>query len=101
MTDFVLIDFEQAIDALGLAPHPDALAVLVDKYTGDPTAPAYNYALGTLDAMRLVAAGCQPPACARCGKELLRSPGKYGPFWGCSGYPGCQHIHDDIDGRPA
>lgn len=52
------IDFEQALDDLGLLPSPAALAAIVDQYTGDPRAPAYNYALGTLDAMRLVAAGC-------------------------------------------
>lgn len=30
--------------------------------------------------------------CPRCGKELQLRKGKYGPFYGCSGYPHCKFI---------
>ncbi len=29
------------------------------------------------------------PKCRKCGKDMVRRKGKYGEFWGCSGYPGC------------
>lgn len=30
--------------------------------------------------------------CPKCEKEMLKLPGKYGPFLGCSGYPDCKTI---------
>jgi ribosomal protein S27AE len=34
--------------------------------------------------------------CPRCGKPLVLRNGKYGEFYGCSGYPKCRFIkHDD------
>ncbi len=30
--------------------------------------------------------------CPACGKAMLRRKGKYGEFWGCSGFPGCKTI---------
>lgn len=30
--------------------------------------------------------------CPRCGKPLVLRHGKYGDFWGCSGYPDCRFI---------
>lgn len=29
------------------------------------------------------------PICSKCGQTMVRRKGKYGEFWGCSGYPGC------------
>ncbi len=29
------------------------------------------------------------PKCPKCGQNLVRRKGRYGEFWGCSGYPGC------------
>ena len=31
-------------------------------------------------------------ACPACGKPMLKRNGKYGDFWGCSGFPGCKTI---------
>jgi DNA topoisomerase-3 len=31
-------------------------------------------------------------ACPVCGKPMLKRNGKYGDFWGCSGFPGCKTI---------
>lgn len=30
--------------------------------------------------------------CPACGKPMLKRNGKYGDFWGCSGFPGCKAI---------
>lgn len=30
--------------------------------------------------------------CPRCGKKLVLRNGKYGSFYGCSGYPNCRFI---------
>ncbi|MBR1629090.1 MAG: topoisomerase DNA-binding C4 zinc finger domain-containing protein, partial [Lachnospiraceae bacterium] len=29
------------------------------------------------------------PKCRKCGRPMVRRKGKYGEFWGCSGYPDC------------
>jgi len=29
--------------------------------------------------------------CPRCGRALVKRKGKYGEFWGCSGYPSCTY----------
>lgn len=30
--------------------------------------------------------------CPKCGSHLVYRTGKYGPFFGCSGYPNCKHV---------
>lgn len=32
--------------------------------------------------------------CPKCGKLLMRRTGKYGEFWGCTGYPGCKYTEN-------
>ncbi len=29
--------------------------------------------------------------CSKCGDIMVIKKGKYGSFWGCSGYPMCDH----------
>lgn len=29
--------------------------------------------------------------CPDCGQQLIRRNGRYGEFWGCTGYPECKH----------
>lgn len=29
--------------------------------------------------------------CARCGQVMVRRKGRYGEFWGCSGFPNCRN----------
>ena len=29
--------------------------------------------------------------CSRCGKQMKLRNGRFGEFWGCSGYPGCNY----------
>ena len=31
------------------------------------------------------------PKCRKCGREMVRRKGKFGEFWGCSGYPDCRY----------
>ncbi|MEQ6390627.1 NERD domain-containing protein [Bacillaceae bacterium S4-13-58] len=37
--------------------------------------------------------------CPKCGKELVLRKGKYGDFYGCSGYPKCRYTREDFRGR--
>jgi len=30
--------------------------------------------------------------CEKCGAKMTKKRGKFGYFWGCSGYPACDHI---------
>ena len=34
------------------------------------------------------------PLCKKCGKQMKLRNGKYGEFWGCSGYPDCKFTMD-------
>ena len=34
---------------------------------------------------------CNVNICPVCGCEMVVRKGKYGEFWGCSGYPWCVH----------
>ena len=39
--------------------------------------------------------------CPTCGKEMVKRPGKRGPFLGCSGYPECKTtMNFDAEGKP-
>jgi hypothetical protein len=29
--------------------------------------------------------------CPACGSQMEKRTGRYGDFWGCSGYPQCKH----------
>ncbi len=33
--------------------------------------------------------------CPKCGKEMIKRIGRFGPFIACSGYPECKHIHQE------
>lgn len=32
--------------------------------------------------------------CPRCGGELIKRNGRFGPFYGCSNYPRCRYTQD-------
>ena len=34
---------------------------------------------------------CRPKICPNCGKPMKIKTGSRGDFWGCSGYPECNH----------
>lgn len=35
-----------------------------------------------------------PPTCAACGRPMQQRRGRFGEFWGCTGYPECKEIFD-------
>lgn len=37
--------------------------------------------------------------CPRCGQIMRKRNGKFGEFWGCSGYPACRHTENIRPGR--
>ncbi len=38
--------------------------------------------------------------CTKCKSALFRRNGKFGYFWGCSGYPECKEVYKDNKGKP-
>ncbi len=42
--------------------------------------------------------GDEKKVCPECGEEMVVREGKYGKFWGCSGYPDCDHTEDHEEG---
>ncbi len=40
-------------------------------------------------------------ACPSCKKPMRRIEGRMGPFWGCSGFPGCKTTLNEVDGKPS
>lgn len=38
--------------------------------------------------------------CKECSKGLIRRSGKKGFFWGCSGFPNCKTLYEDLKGKP-
>lgn len=36
------------------------------------------------------------PSCPRCGGELLKRNGRFGPFFGCSNYPACRYTKNIV-----
>ncbi len=41
-----------------------------------------------------VRSGKSAGQCPRCGKELVRRNGRYGPFLGCGSFPSCRYTQD-------
>jgi hypothetical protein len=37
--------------------------------------------------------------CAECGEPMEKRSGRYGPFWGCSGYPDCRYTESVSGGN--
>lgn len=37
----------------------------------------------------------QTPLCPACGRSLVLRKGKFGTFWGCSGFPGCRYTRNE------
>ena len=35
-----------------------------------------------------------PKICPACGKEMKKRNGRYGAFWGCTGFPECRHTEN-------
>lgn len=48
-------------------------------------------ALGKIWEQGKAAASARTACCPRCGSPLVKRNGKFGTFWGCSGYPACRY----------
>lgn len=59
------------------------------SYLGKEVARVLSDGLGICAQRRL---------CPKCGKAMLRRPGKTGHFWSCSGFPECSATLPDNDG---
>jgi len=46
------------------------------------------------DMEKSAARGTKLKQCPRCGGLLQRRNGRFGEFWGCSGYPGCRYTEN-------
>jgi DNA topoisomerase-3 len=56
---------------------------------------------GKPGAQRAAAEISSEHMCPKCGKALARRDGKFGPWWGCTGYStGCDYRARDDNGRP-
>lgn len=58
------------------------------------------------DIPSLPASGDSPASgrqhyCPECQKPMRRILGRKGPFWGCTGFPGCKGSLYDKDGKPS
>lgn len=40
------------------------------------------------------ASGIQGKMCPKCGQLMKKRSGRFGEFWGCSGYPDCRHTEN-------
>lgn len=60
-----------------------------DAYVNDPP-PADG--IPTLGRGMTPPAREAPPACPDCSRLMKKRNGRYGEFWGCSGYPECRGI---------
>lgn len=67
-----------------------ALVAMANDDIGRGAAPARRTAKGT-------AVG----TCPRCGKSLVLREGKFGAFYGCTGYPACRYTAEAQGGRNA
>lgn len=43
------------------------------------------------EGLGVLSADIGVPACPKCGGELMKRNGKFGPFYGCSNYPECRY----------
>lgn len=41
---------------------------------------------------KVAPAESETKTCPKCGKPMKLRKGKYGPFWGCTGYPDCKYL---------
>ena len=82
----------------GCSGYPDCKTNLPD-IDGKPGAPRSAAASAGGEAV-LAPTGALPYPCPVCHKPLRIRTGGKGPFWGCSGYPGCNHTAPDDGGKP-
>jgi len=58
-----------------------------------------NFSIDDDGAIKIEEAEVHEEPCPKCGRELIVRYGRFGKFFGCSGYPECKHIQS-IHGPP-
>ena len=56
----------------------------------------YNNLENSINKVEPLEAEVSGKVCPKCGKPLTLRTGKYGPFFGCTGYPKCTHIEKAV-----
>ena len=52
-----------------------------------------NFTLDETGAIKIATATPgEEMICEKCGAKMTKKRGKFGYFWGCTGYPACDHI---------
>lgn len=49
--------------------------------------------IGQIHEAEAVQRAAENGICPKCGKQLVLRNGKFGQFWGCTGYPSCKYTH--------
>jgi DNA topoisomerase-1 len=91
-------DMENSLDAIaeGKARYKDVLAKAHERLQGELTAFAAAFGLSARPAPEKTGFLCK-----QCGKPLVRRQSARGPFFGCSGYPGCKQLYSVLEnGKP-
>lgn len=97
-------DMENSLDAIagGKARYRDVLATAHDRLQTELA--TFTKAFGlTGHQKRADRAAPEKTSflCKKCGKPLVRRQSARGPFYGCSGYPGCKQLYSILeDGKP-
>lgn len=77
-----------ALSEEDMEQYRDRLLQVASREASDREHHLVNIAQNKLRRAERVAAGL----CPLCGSKLVLRNGKYGQFWGCSGYPNCSYI---------
>ncbi len=98
-TDYAFTsEMESSLDAIagGEAKYRDVLGKAHDRLQGEIA--AFIKAFGLTMRPAPEATGF---VCKKCGKPLARRQSARGPFFGCTGYPGCKAIYSVLEnGKP-
>jgi DNA topoisomerase-1 len=91
-------DMENSLDAIagGKAHYRDVLAKAHERLQGELSSFGKAFGLTTRAAPEKTGFLCK-----QCGKPLVRRQSARGPFFGCSGYPGCKQLYSILEnGKP-
>lgn len=76
--------------ATGALTQPESVAG--SKSAGAAVNPARENAQASGAVASASASAYGGQSCPACGKSMVKRAGKFGDFWGCSGFPGCKTI---------
>lgn len=91
-------EMENSLDAIagGKAHYKDVLATAHERLQGELSVFVKAFGLTARPAPEKTGFLCK-----KCGKPLVRRQSARGPFFGCSGYPGCKQLYPILEnGKP-